>query len=179
MPSWFRKILETRPSRGIARLYCWTIFFPPLVLLLVQGLDQLLDQPQTLDVGVVAVSAVLGGLVLNAGLSLRGPKGREFISVAQKFIAVVILMILSVPSLQFVELMDGIDINACAPDSLEAWVRGFFFWVGAISFFGGIIFFIVALVDLVYAMVGIGSMEHAPQRKHETSDRTLGRSWLS
>ena len=130
---------------------------------LVQGLDQLLDRPQTLDVGVVAVSAALGGLVLNAGLSLCGAKRREFIGVAQKFIAIVILMILSVPLLQFVELMGGINTHAFDPDSLEAWFRGFFFWGGAISFFGGIIFFIVALVDLVYAMVDIDSMENAPQ----------------
>ena len=112
------------------------IFFLPFVLHLLQGLDQLLDRPQTLDVGVVAVSAALGGLVLNAGLNLRGAKRREFIGVAQKFIAVVILIILFVPSLQFVELMDGIDTNAFDPDSLEAWVRGFFFLVGAISFLG-------------------------------------------
>ena len=120
-----------------------------------------LDRPPALDVGVVAVSAALGGLVLNAGLNLKGSKRRETVQVAQKFIAVVILMIVFLPALHFVELMDGINLYSFQPDSLEAWLRGFFFWVGALSFYAGIGLFIVALVDLVFAMIGIDRIEHA------------------
>ena len=60
--------------------------------------------PATLEVGVIAVAAALGGLVLNAGLNLGGEKGREFILVAQKFIAVVILMLIFLPTLHIVDL---------------------------------------------------------------------------
>ena len=128
-----------------------------------------MDRPPALDVGVVAVSAALGGLVLNAGLNLKGSKRRETVQVAQKFIAVVILMIVFLPALHFVELMDGIDPNSIQFDSLEAWVRGFSFWFGAIAFYAGIGLFIIALVDLVYAMIGIDSIEHALGGVHEDS----------
>lgn len=140
------------------------VFFLPFALYFLIGLGQLLDRPPALDVGVVTVSAALGGLVLNAGLNLKGSKRKETIQVAQKFIAVVILMILFLPALHFVELMDGIDLNSFQPNSLQAWVRGFFFWVGAIAFYAGISLFIVALVDLVYAMIDMDKVEDAPGR---------------
>ena len=97
--------------------------------------------------------------MLNAGLNLSGPKRKETVQVAQKFIAVVILMVIFLPALHFVDLMNGIDLNSFEPASMEAWVRAFFFWIGAFSFYIGIGLFIVALVDLVYAMVGIESVE--------------------
>ena len=87
----------------------------------------MLDRPPGLDVGVITVAAALGGLVLNAGLNLTGSKRKGTVQVAQKFIAVVILMIIFLPALHFVELMNGIDLNSFKPDSLEAWVRGFSF----------------------------------------------------
>ena len=156
------------PSRGAARWLCWVLFFIPFVIYFLTG-GELLDRPPALDVGVVTVSAALGGLVLNAGLNLKGSKRKETVQVAQKFIAVVILMIIFLPALHFVELMDGIDLDSFQPESLEAWVRGFFFWLGAVSFYLGISLFIIALVDLVYAMLGIGSMEHALRGAHEVS----------
>ena len=78
-------------------------------------------------------------------------------------------MIIFLPALHFVELMDGIELDSFQPDSREAWVRGFFFWVGAISFYAGISLFIVALADLVYAMLGIDRIEHALGGVHEDS----------
>ena len=91
---------------------------------------------------------------------------------AQKFIVVVILMIIFLPALHFVELMNGIDLDSFKPDSLEAWFRGFFFWVGAISFYVGISLFIIALVDLVYAMIGIESVESASEETNEVPDQS-------
>ena len=143
-------------------------FFVPFAIYFLTG-GEFLDRPPALDVGVVAVSAALGGLVLNAGLNLKGSKRRETVQVAQKFIAVVILMIVFLPALHFVELMGGGNLDSFQPDSLEAWVRGFFFWVGALSFYAGISLFIVALVDLVYAMIGIDRIEHALGGVHEDS----------
>ena len=122
-----------------------------------------------LDVGVVAVAAALGGLVLNAGLNLTGTKRKETVQVAQKFIAVVILMVIFLPALHFVDLMDGIDLNSFEPASMEAWLRGFFFWLGAISFYVGIGLFIVALVDLVYAMIGIENVEGPSVDPHQAN----------
>lgn len=123
------------------------------------------NHSQTLEVGLITIAAALGGLVLNAGVNLKGRKRRETILVAQEFIAVVILMIFFVPSLYFVELMDGIDTNSFEPGSSEAWVRGTYFWIAAASFFGGIILFIFALVDLVFAMGGIRNTRYGFQRK--------------
>ena len=137
------------------------VFFLPFALYFLIGWDQLLDHPPTLDVGIVTVAAALGGLVLNAGTNLKGSKRKETIQVAQKFIAVVVLMIIFLPALHFVELMGSIDVNEFQPDSAEAWVLGFFFWIGAISFYAGISLFIVALVDLVYAMIDMDKIENA------------------
>jgi len=53
---------------------------------------------------------------------------------------------------------------------MESWVRGFFFWLGAISFYVGISLFIIALVDLVYAMIGIEDVKTASIRHCEVSD---------
>ena len=129
----------------------------------------MVERPPALDVGVVTVAAALGGLVLNAGLNLTGSKRKETVQVAQEFIAVVILMIIFLPALHFVELMNGINLNTFKPDSIEAWGRAFFFWVGAISFYSGICLFIIALVDLGYAMIGIDRIEHATRGDHGTS----------
>lgn len=159
--SWFTSIFDVSPTQSITRILCFVFFFLPLAFYVLQGMDQLLNRPQALDVGVVAVAAALGGLVLNAGLNLKSPKREKVILVSQEFIAVVILMLLFVPSLYYVELMNGIDTNAFEPDSLEAWVRAFFFWTAVASFFGGIMLFIIALVDLAFAMGGIGDKEYA------------------
>ena len=100
------------------------VFFLPFALYFLIGWDQLLDRPPTLDVGIVTVAAALGGLVLNAGTNLKGSKRKETIQVAQKFIAVVVLMIIFLPALHFVELMGSIDVNEFQPDSAEAWGSG-------------------------------------------------------
>ena len=139
-------------------MLCWFLFLLPFSLYVLLELDQLLDRPHTFDLGIVTVAAALGGLVLNAGVNLDGPKGKELIRVAQEFIAVVILMITFLPALHFVELMGGIQLISFEPDSIGAWARGFFFWTGVVSFYLAISLFIIALVDLVYAMVGIESV---------------------
>ena len=164
VPLSFRGILKTWLTRETARWLCLVLFFLPFAIYLLEGWDQLQDRPQALDVGVVAVAAALGGLVLNAGLNLKGDKRRETILVAQKFIIVVIMMILFVPALHFVGLIDGVDTNAVELDSLQAGAREFFFWLSAALFYGGTVLFIVALVDLAYAMVGIADKEHAHQK---------------
>ena len=128
MPSFFQKALDTLLNRWTMRMVFWLLFFVPLALYSLIGLGQLLDHPPGLDLGVVTVSAALGGLVLNAGVNLTGSKRKETVQVAQKFIAVVLLMIIFLPALHFVVLMNGIDLISFKPDSLEAWVRGFFFW---------------------------------------------------
>ena len=166
MPSFFQKALDTWLNRWTMRMVCWLLFFVPFALYFLIGLGQLLESPPGLDVWVVTVSAALGGLVLNAGLNLTGSKRKETVQVAQKFIAVVILMIIFLPALHFVVLVNGIDLNSFKPGSLEAWVRGFFFWVGAISFYVGISSFIIALVDLVYAMIGIEIAESASEENN-------------
>ena len=163
LPSPSQKDLEALLPRGVAMILGLVVFFVPLAFYLLPGWDKLQDRPPALDVGVVTVAAALGGLVLNAGLNLEGRKRRETIRVAQKFIAVVILIILSLPTLHFVGLLDDIE-----PGSLEAWVRGFFFWIAAISFFGGTILFIVALIDLAFTMVGIGKKDCTCRGKQGT-----------
>ena len=139
----------------------------PFAFYFLIGWDRLLDRPPTLDVGIVTVAAALGGLVLNAGTNLKGSKRKETIEVAQKFIAVVVLMIIFLPALHFVELIGGIDINKFQPENAEAWARGFFFWVGAISFYLGISIFIIALVDLVYAMIGMEDVDDVSEDNDE------------
>ena len=135
-------------------------FFIPFVFYFLTG-GELFERPPALDVGIVTVSAALGGLVLNAAMNMKGPRRKETVQVAQKFIAVVILMIIFLPSLHFVEVMGGVNPDSFQPNSLEAWVRGFFFWIGALSFYGGVALFIIALADLAYALLGIEGMEHA------------------
>ena len=127
------------------------------------------DRPPALDVGIVTVAAALGGLVLNAGLNLQGSKRKETVQVAQKFIGVVILIIIFLPAIHFVELMGGVDLDSFEPGSSEARFRGFFFWIAAVSFYVGIALFIVALVDLVYAINGIHNVEYASQGNHGAS----------
>lgn len=158
MPSFFKTALDTWLGRGTMRTICLVFFFIPFVLYYLIGWGQLLDRPPVLDVGVVTVSAALGGLVLNAGLNLTGSKRKETVQVAQKLIAVVILMVIFLPALHFVDLLGGIDLDSFQPNSFKSWVRAFFFWIGAISFYVGIGLFIVALVDLAYAMIGMENM---------------------
>ena len=63
MPSFFQKALDTLLNRWTMRMVFWLLFFVPLALYSLIGLGQLLDHPPGLDLGVVTVSAALGGLV--------------------------------------------------------------------------------------------------------------------
>ena len=148
-------------TRGHMRMLCCALFFVPFTLYLLREWSQLPDRPLALDVGVVTVAAALGGLVLNAGLNLQGSKRKETVQVAQKFIWVVILFVIFLPAIHFVELMGGIELGSFKPVSVEAWFRGFFFWIAAASFYAGIGFFIFALVDLVYAIRDIHNVKYA------------------
>lgn len=163
MPSFLKTTLVKWLDRGTVRTLSLVFFFLPFALYFLTGLGQLLERPPALDVGVVTVAAALGGLVLNAGLNLTGSKRKETVQVAQKFIAVVILMVIFLPSLHFVELLNGIDLNSFKPDSVEAWTRAFFFCTGAFTFYFGIFLFIIALVDLAFAMIGIENIEDTPK----------------
>ena len=169
---WFQNILKIRPSRWYVRRFALVFFYLPLFIYTLLGRrDELLDSPVAFDVGIVTVSAAFGGLILNAGLRLTGPKREETIEVAQKFIVVVVLMIIFLPSIYFVGLMGDIDINAFKPGSLEAWIRAFFFAVAAISFYVGIGLFIVAIVDLVFAIQGIGDTKNSCRRRRRLRAR--------
>ena len=157
-------------NHDFVRILCLLIFLIPLVLYLILEKDVLQDP--ALDVGVIAIAVALGGLVLNAGLNLNGPKRREAIGVAQKFIYAAILMIAFVPSMHFVGLLDGVEPVSFEPDSLVAWARWSMFWSAVVSFHGAVVLFIFALVDLAYAMVGIDSMEHVHQAKKSSSQQS-------
>ena len=158
--SWLRSVRETLSRHGQTKLICLIIFLGPFVIYFLEGWTKLQDQ-QALVVGIVAVGVALGGLVLNAGLNLKGQKREEFIRVAQQFIAVVIIVILLIPIWYFVELMYDTHTNAVQPSSLATWVREGLVLVVVALFFGVIFVFISALVDLAFAMGGIGNDKYA------------------
>ena len=158
---WFISAWHVPLLQWLTRMLFFAFFFPPLAYYLLFEWIPLQDRPQGLDLGVATVAAALGGLVLNAGLNLKGCKRKETILVAQKFIVVVIMMILFVPTLYFVELLDGVDTNVVEPDRLLAGTRAVFLWLAAILFYGGIILFLFTLVDLAFAMVGIHKDKYA------------------
>ena len=143
--------------RLTTRVVCWLVFFP-VVSVYFLDMDRIGDIPPALEFGAVGIAAALGGLVLNAGVSsgvscesLR----REFIAVAQKFIVVVILGIIFPPIMLFVDFFGGGDIASFEPGDPSWWVRWPLLLFGMFSFFAGVSIFIVALVDLVYAMMGL------------------------
>ena len=151
-----REILRS-DSRPKVRVLCGFVFFPVFVVYLLSS-DRMGDVPPALEFGVVVIAAALGGLVLNAGVSSGVPckQRREFIAVAQKFVVVVILGIIFPPIMWFVDFFGGVDIMSFEPGNPSGWVLGPLSWIGVSSFFAGVTFFIVALVDLVYAMIGLG-----------------------
>ena len=159
-----------RSSQPGVRILCLFTFFPVFSIYFLTG-GEVRSVPATLEVGVIAVAAALGGLVLNAGLNLGGEKGREFILVAQKFIAVVILMLIFLPTLHLVDLAGDIDIASFEPGNPTAWGRGVMFWISAASFYAGAGLFVIALVDLAYAVFGLGGSGNASRRKCELPDR--------
>ena len=152
-----------RPSQPWVRILCFGTFFPVFSIYFLT-VGEVTSVPATLELGVIAVAATLGGLVLNAGLGLDGEKRREFILVAQKFIVVIILMIIFLPTVHFAGLAGDINVNSFEPGDLTAWGRGVTFWVGAASFFAGTGLFVVALVDLAYAVFGFGGTGHKSHR---------------
>ena len=151
--------MEQWLTRGLVRSICLGVLLIPFVFYQLLGDGQLPDRPVAFDVGIATVSTALGGLLLNAGVNLRGPKRKETIQVAQKFLAVVILTVISIPIMHFLDAIN-VDISSFEPDSLEAWFRGFYFWLAAISFYVAIILFIIALADLAYALRGMDGTEH-------------------
>ena len=145
-------------SRLTMRVLCWLVFFPGICAYILSS-DSIADIPGTLEFGVVTIAAALGGLVLNAGLSsgvscesLR----QEFIALAWKFIIVVILGIIFPPIVWFVDFLGGVELASFEPGDPSWWVLGPLLLFGMFSFFAGVSIFIVALVDLVYAMRGLG-----------------------
>ena len=155
MVSLFKALLVPLRDRNVVRMGVWLLFLAPFVLYYAFGSGMLLDRPQALDLGIVTAAAMLGGLTLNAGLTLEGQKRKEVVQVTKTFIWVVILMSFFLPALHLVELLGGIDLHSFEPDTFQAWMRGVFFYVGAFAFYVGISLFICALVNLAYAMSGI------------------------
>lgn len=145
-------------SRTVMRVLCWLVFFPAVSVYFLD-MDRIGDIPPALGFGVVGIAAALGGLVLNAGVSSGLPcesLRREFIAVAQKFIVVVILGIIFPPIMLFVDFFGGVDIASFEPGDPSWWVLWPLLLIGMFSFSAGMTFFIVALVDLVYAIMGLG-----------------------
>ena len=60
---WWRGV-----SRVLTRGLCWVIFFP-VVSVHFLGFDRIVGIELGLEIGIVAIAAALGGLVLNAGVS--------------------------------------------------------------------------------------------------------------
>ena len=165
-----------RSSRQWVRVLCFFIYFPVFSIYFLTG-GEVKSVPATLEVGVIAVAAALGALVLNAGLNLGGEKGREFILVAQKLIAVVILMLIFLPTMHFVDLAGDIDVASFEPGNPTAWGRGVMFWIGAATFYAGAGLFVIALVDLAYAVFGLDGTGNTSHRKRESparNDRSNG-----
>lgn len=160
-------------SQSLMRLICFLTFFPVFSIYFLTG-GEVRSVPATLEVGVIAVSVALGGLVLNAGLNRDAERGRDFIPVAQKFIAVVILMLIFLPTVHIVGMGGDIDVSSFEPVDPAAWVRGVTFWTAAASFYAGTGLFVIALVDLAYAVFGLGGTENASHRKRESPDRHDG-----
>ena len=160
-----------RSSRPVVTILCWLVFFPVFSLYFLTG-DELKSVPATLEVGVIAVAAALGGLVLNAGLNLCGEKRREFLLVAQKFVAVVVLMTIFLPTLHILDLAGGMDLSSFEPGKADVWFRGVLFFVAAVSFYAGVSYFVIALVDLSYAMGSIVDSGNASPRRCKSSDRS-------
>ena len=151
-----REILWSR-SRPTVRGLCGFVFFLVISAYLLSS-DSVGDIPPALEFGVVVIAAALGGLVLNAGVSsgLLCKQRREFVAVAQKFIIVVILGIIFPPIVWFVDSAGGVDIMSFEPGDSSWWVLWPLLLFGMFSFFAGVTFFVVALVDLFYAMIGLG-----------------------
>jgi len=160
-----------RSSRPVVRILCWFVFFPVFSLYFLTG-DEVKSVPATLEVGVIAVAAALGGLVLNAGLNLCGERRIEFLLVAQKFIAVVILMTIFLPTLHILNLAGGMDFNSFEPGEADAWFRGALLLVAAVSFYAGVSYFVIALVDLAYTMGGIVDSENPSRQGCGSSDQS-------
>ena len=145
-------------ARLVTRVLCWFVFFLVICPYLLSS-DRMGDIPPTLEFVVVGIAAALGGLVLNAGVSsgVSCKQRSEFIAVAQKFVVVVILGIIFPPIVWFVDLVADVgDVMLFDPGNPYGWVLGPLSWIGSFSFFVGVSLFIVALVDLFYAMMGLG-----------------------
>ena len=65
-----RKTPWEHTTLWVIRAICWALFFPPMTLY-VLARYQMQAGSSLLEVGVIAVAAALGGLLLNAGLNLR------------------------------------------------------------------------------------------------------------
>ena len=168
MPRLFDRILQRRLLLRLVMTLCLVVFFVLSVSYLLPEWSDFQDHPPTLAVGIAIAAAVLGGLAFNVGVRLRGRKRKEIIRVAQLFIVAVILIILSLPTQQFDESLNGLE-----PGSLETGIRGFFFWIAAASFFGGILLFIGALVDLAFTISGIDKEDYPRRRTNGSPDRDV------
>ena len=137
----------------MARATSVAILFAPLSVYYLRDASQLIALPKSLDLGIIAVPAVLSGLVLSAGSNLKGGN-KEAIQVVQKFILVIVLITIFLPTIYAVEIMGGIRIWSFE-FTQAGWSRGSMFLIASLAFYGSIIFFIIALVDLVFAVFGI------------------------
>lgn len=144
-------------------MICLVIFVGPFSFYYLEAVRRSIERSLSLDLGIVTVSAVLGGLILNAGLNLKGHRRKESTQVAQKFILVVVLMTVFLPSIHAVELMRGIDLGPPDFSSSDNFWRGIMFFIASSSFFSGIIVFIIALVDLIYTTFGVSYSETADE----------------
>lgn len=158
---------------GVEKHYLVTSarFFVAVILATLFALYVLIPNPKVtlpsgLQFNVIAISAILGGLVL-AGASnqrITDKTHDKLMSVAQMLIAATILLLIFTGLFFWVESTGGIDTNT--PDySREGILRAVFFYSAAISFYAGIFLFSLALIDLAL------TLRHIKKRRRQRAKK--------
>jgi hypothetical protein len=114
--------------------------------------------PSTVEFNIITVSGLLGGLVIAAARSHNNndPTYKELISIGQKFILAMILLILfAVGYFMQLQVTGEVDINQFE-FSNQGIARGVSFWLMLPCFYGGTSIFALALVDLMVTLRNIG-----------------------
>jgi hypothetical protein len=155
----FKKIIgEDKQYRSIYRveiamvimllISIYTLFF-------ITG--ELTDDKDKLTLISIGIS-VAGFLVsvLSSRLDMSDQIKQELISCTKKFVLSVILFLLFFSSLLITDKLGVIDINTPSLEKLSI-ARGLFFWFCAGCFYYASFLFSIAIIDIIWALRGIGS----------------------
>lgn len=140
-------------------IFAFVLFFVPIAILSIKVLFTPVitssSDSGTMQFNIATIAPTIAGLILTLVSSsvITGVRRKnEAKCVTRKLVSATISFILFSVTFPMVDLLQGIDIFTLDLLTVDAWIRGIYFWIGAACFYGGVFLFILGMVDFIFLL---------------------------